>query len=224
MCGLVVQPAAGYLSDNSYSKFGKRRPFLVVGVVGVVVSMIALAWIREMLQWLAFTLGWTEHSVESLLMFSAIILVWILNIAIQPVQMVMRVIVIEHCPYGQQARATAMASYWTGAGSILGYVCGFIDLPFVFGVPFLSQFQLLCLPAALSLVVTSAIACYTIREDQESTMPDSGRAKSSATGFAKQLWKAHRSMTPRLRLTCHIQFYSWMAWFPFLYYGARYDL
>ncbi|MBF4585697.1 MFS transporter [Curtobacterium sp. VKM Ac-2887] len=37
---LVTQPLAGRLSDRSMSRFGRRRPFLLVGVVGLLLALI----------------------------------------------------------------------------------------------------------------------------------------------------------------------------------------
>ena len=46
LIAMLVQPAMGLLSDRSISRFGRRRPFIFVGVLLdlVFLAFIALAW------------------------------------------------------------------------------------------------------------------------------------------------------------------------------------
>lgn len=43
-----MQPIAGAFSDKCTSRFGRRRPFLVVGSLMVVASLMVIGWTREM--------------------------------------------------------------------------------------------------------------------------------------------------------------------------------
>jgi solute carrier family 45 protein 1/2/4 len=43
LSGLIMQPLIGAWSDRCKSRFGRRRPFIVVGSVCVVVSLLAVA-------------------------------------------------------------------------------------------------------------------------------------------------------------------------------------
>lgn len=45
-----MQPVVGVLSDKCTSKLGRRRPFLIVGVIAVVVSFLCLGWCREIVR------------------------------------------------------------------------------------------------------------------------------------------------------------------------------
>lgn len=42
-----MQPIVGLLSDNSTSRYGRRRPFLLVGGFAVVGSFICIGWTQE---------------------------------------------------------------------------------------------------------------------------------------------------------------------------------
>lgn len=46
--GTLVQPYIGICSDNCRISWGKRKPFMVVGGIATVISLLALAWVREM--------------------------------------------------------------------------------------------------------------------------------------------------------------------------------
>lgn len=47
LSGALVQPYVGILSDNCRSPWGKRTPFMVAGTAATILSLLALAWARE---------------------------------------------------------------------------------------------------------------------------------------------------------------------------------
>ena len=47
LSGLVVQPIVGMKSDRSRNKFGRRRPYMLVGTAAVVVCYLVLGWTQE---------------------------------------------------------------------------------------------------------------------------------------------------------------------------------
>ena len=47
LTGALVQPYIGIRSDNCRLAWGKRKPFMVVGGAATVVSLLALAWVKE---------------------------------------------------------------------------------------------------------------------------------------------------------------------------------
>lgn len=47
LTGTLVQPYIGIRSDNCRIRWGKRRPFMIVGGAATVVTLLALAWTRE---------------------------------------------------------------------------------------------------------------------------------------------------------------------------------
>ncbi len=50
LSGIIVQPIVGLLSDRCNSRFGKRRPFMVFGVICVALSLVLFAWAGEIVQ------------------------------------------------------------------------------------------------------------------------------------------------------------------------------
>lgn len=47
LSGLIMQPIIGMISDTTTSKYGRRRPFMVVGTVAVVACLLLLGWTGE---------------------------------------------------------------------------------------------------------------------------------------------------------------------------------
>lgn len=53
LTGALVQPYIGILSDRSRNSWGKRKPFMIGGTVGTVVSSIVLSYARDIIRVIA---------------------------------------------------------------------------------------------------------------------------------------------------------------------------
>ena len=47
LSGLIVQPIVGAIADNSKSRWGRRRPFMIGGSVIVVLCLLTLGYTAE---------------------------------------------------------------------------------------------------------------------------------------------------------------------------------
>ena len=47
LSGLVTQPIIGIKSDKSRNKYGRRRPYMMAGMLAVVVCYLVLGWTKE---------------------------------------------------------------------------------------------------------------------------------------------------------------------------------
>ena len=47
LSGLVTQPIIGMKSDKSRNKYGRRRPYMMVGTLAVVLCYLILGWTQE---------------------------------------------------------------------------------------------------------------------------------------------------------------------------------
>jgi solute carrier family 45 protein 1/2/4 len=220
---VVVQPLVGLLSDRSHIRLGRRRPFIIGGTIGVVASLLALAWIEAIAgrssngQSVDQSSSTTKHIIISI----AILLIYTLNTSIQPLQAGLRTLIVENCPKHQQTQASAWAGGMTGVGNIVGYLFGFAALPSLFRLEHWTQFQCLCVIASLSLVITTTLSCSIVEQHFPSRQPDQLEWTGVATVLS-DLIGTYRSMPARVRNVCHIQFCAWMGWFPFLFYSTTY--
>ena len=48
LSGLIMAPLVGVFADNSTSRWGRRRPYMLLGVVLSVLSLGVLGWAREL--------------------------------------------------------------------------------------------------------------------------------------------------------------------------------
>ena len=84
MSGALVQPYIGILSDRCRSPWGKRRPFMAGGTVATVISLICLAWVREIVGGFLGLFGADRESqgVKTSIIVVAVLLVYVLDFAI----------------------------------------------------------------------------------------------------------------------------------------------
>jgi len=190
------------------------------GAIGVIIAMLALAWVEEIFHGAskAVSKDLAEVTARTSVMLIAIFWIYALNICIQPLQAGSRALIIENCPVHQQTQASAWASGMTGVGNIVGYLAGFASLPSLVS-KHLTQFQCLCLIASLSLLVTVAMSC-SIKEMNSPYAFPVRLERTGCTIILRDLVHTYKSMPKRIRKVCHVQIFAWMGWFPFLFYST----
>ena len=114
LMGILVQPIVGTLSDKTWTRFGRRIPYLFAGAAVAVLVMCLLP--------NAGSLGLT---VSAAMMFGLIALMFLdtsINMAMQPFKMLVGDMVNEK----KKAKAYSIQSFLCNAGSVLGFVFPFI--------------------------------------------------------------------------------------------------
>ena len=113
LMGIVVQPIVGTLSAKTWTRFGRRIPYLFVGAAVAVLVMCLLP--------NAGSLGMT---VSTAMVFGLIALMFLdtsINMAMQPFKM----LVGDEVNENQKALAYSIQSFLCNAGSLVGYVFPF---------------------------------------------------------------------------------------------------
>ncbi len=113
LMGMLVQPLVGTLSDRTWTRWGRRIPYLFVGAAMAVAVMCLLP--------NAGSLGMT---VSMALIFGVIALMLLdtsINMAMQPFKMLVGDMVNEK----QKAKAYSIQSFLCNAGSVVGFVFPF---------------------------------------------------------------------------------------------------
>ena len=217
LCGSFVQPIVGSWSDQFTSRWGRRRPFIVAGAIGIAFSMLLLAWSKELVR--CIDLPEQYGSNDMMVISFATFWIYALNIAIQPVQAGIRSLMVESLSVGQQARASNYASVMQGLGNILGYFFGFWILPSI-NTTKTTLFQRLSIFASVILCVSVGATCYAISEKRSDSALSAHPANSIR--MLASLRQTYLELPSKIRNVCCVQFFSWMGWFPFLYYSTTY--
>ena len=116
LMGILVQPIVGTLSDKTWTRFGRRIPYLFIGALVAVAVMCLLP-----------NSGSFGMAVGAALIFGLIALMLLdtsINMAMQPFKMLVGDMVNEK----QKAQAYSIQSFLCNSGSVVGFLFPFCYL------------------------------------------------------------------------------------------------
>ena len=114
LMGIIVQPIIGALSDKTWTRYGRRIPYLFVGAVVAVLVMCMLP-----------NAGSFGMAVSTAMIFGLLSLMFLdtsINVAMQPFKMMVGDMVNEK----QKSLAYSIQSFLCNAGSLVGYIFPFV--------------------------------------------------------------------------------------------------
>ncbi len=113
LMGIIVQPIVGSCSDRTWTRWGRRIPYLFIGAAVAVLVMCLLP-----------NSGSFGMAVSTAMVFGLVALMFLdtsINMAMQPFKMLVGDMVNEK----QKAKAYSIQSFLCNAGSLVGYVFPF---------------------------------------------------------------------------------------------------
>ncbi|KAI0355283.1 MFS general substrate transporter [Trametes cingulata] len=214
--GLVVQPLIGVLADNSKSRFGRRRPYMVFGCIICTAAMLLLGFTRP---FASIFLPRPSIANDLLTIWLAIIALFTIDFSINAVQAVDRALIVDTLPPSDQADANAWAARMLGVGSVAGYFIGNVDMTAVF--PFFgdTELEVLAVVGSFLLLITHGITAFCTKER---VVVATKGAKKSFSKELRDIWDNARTLPSVIRQICMIQFFSWIGWFPVLFYTTAF--
>jgi len=99
MTGLLIQPIVGHLSDSTWGKFGRRRPYFLIGALLASLALFIMP--NSPTLWMAAGMLWIMDAS--------------LNITMEP----FRAFVGDNLPDRQRTRGYAMQSFFIGVGAVI---------------------------------------------------------------------------------------------------------
>lgn len=105
--GLIVQPIIGYLSDRTWGKLGRRRPYFLTGAILASLALIIMP--NSPALWIAAGMLWIMDAS--------------INISMEP----FRALVADLLPSEQRTTGFAIQSFFIGTGAIIASA-----LPYIF--------------------------------------------------------------------------------------------
>jgi maltose/moltooligosaccharide transporter len=97
--GLIIQPIIGHMSDKTWNRFGRRRPYFMVGAI--LASLALLLMPNSPALWMAAGLLWIMDAS--------------INVSMEP----FRAFVGDMLPSEQRTTGFAMQSFFIGAGAVI---------------------------------------------------------------------------------------------------------
>jgi maltose/moltooligosaccharide transporter len=206
LTGLIVQPIIGHMSDHTWNRMGRRRPYFLTGAI--LSSLALLVMPMSSVLWMAAGLLWILDAS--------------INISMEP----FRAFVADLLPDEQHTRGFAMQSLMIGLGA------SFSALPFLlshfFGVSTASS-STQAIPNAVrysfwagSVTFLGAVlwTIFTTRE-----YPPASGEKPKAVGgpgaLAREVFKSMAEMPQTMKQLALVQFCTWLGLFwMWLYFGV----
>ena len=114
LMGLIVQPLVGIASDRTWTRFGRRIPYLIFGALIAVIMMVLLP-----------NTGSFSNTTSIAMVIGAVILMFLdtsLNMAMQPFKMMVGDMVNEK----QKGLGYAIQSFLVNLGQVVGFALPFI--------------------------------------------------------------------------------------------------
>ncbi len=105
--GLIIQPLIGYLSDKTWTRLGRRRPYFLAGAILATLALFVMP--------------------NSTLLWVTVVALWVLNSSINIAMEPFRSFVCDMLPNQQRSLGFTMQAFFIGVGSVIASA-----LPWIF--------------------------------------------------------------------------------------------
>lgn len=200
MTGLLVQPIIGSMSDRTWNRLGRRRPYFLVGAILSTIALFLMPNSRFL--WMAAGLLWILDAS--------------INISMEP----FRAFVADKLPESQRTTGFVMQSFFIGIGQTVANL-----LPFLFsrfGVTGTTQsgvsltvkysFQL----GAVAFLLCVLYTVLTTKEYPPEDMAAFNKLKAGKRGlghFFAEILDAVKEMPATMKQLAVVQIFTWMGLF-----------
>ena len=209
--GLLVQPIIGAISDGTWSpKFGRRKPFFLIGAVIASLALIAMPYSSSI--WMAAGLLWILDAAN--------------NIALEPY----RAFISDKLPEKQYSFGFLVQSFFTGLGTTLANFTPAILVSFGIlaltdkmdnGIP-VSTYWAFAIGAAAS-IITILITVLTTSEypptlDELNAIENSKKRENLVVKIIMDIGVAIKEMPLAMKQLIPVMFFPWYAMFCYWQY------
>ncbi|KAF6142127.1 hypothetical protein GIB67_037045 [Kingdonia uniflora] len=232
LSGLFVQPLVGHSSDKCTSRFGRRRPFIVVGAAMIVVSVLIIGHAADIGGLLGDKDG-DKYRPRSIVAF--VIGFWILDVANNTTQGPCRALLADLT--GNDHRRTRIAnayfSLFMAVGNVLGYATSsYSGWCTIFSFTVTSSCGINCanLKSAffLDILFIVVTTCLSISAAQERPLSSSNRLtydpeqshEEVEEAFLWELFGTFRYLSTPIWIIFTVTALTWIGWFPFLLFDT----
>jgi maltose/moltooligosaccharide transporter len=202
LTGLIIQPVIGHMSDHTWGRLGRRRPYFLTGAILSSLALILMP--NSSALWMAAGLLWILDAS--------------INVSMEP----FRAFVADMLPEEQRTRGFAMQSLFIGLGAVVASVLPQL-LGSLFEVSKVSTGHSIPLTVKLSYYIGSAAffgaVIWTIVRTKEyppEDLEEFQRRKAKGAGplaGAREILDSIRAMPPTMRQLAWVQVSTWLGLF-----------
>ena len=212
LTGLLIQPLVGFMSDRTWNRFGRRRPYFLVGAILASLALIAMP--NSSTLWVATGLLWILDSS--------------INISMEP----FRAFVGDMLPEEQITHGFAFQSFFIGLGAVIasslpymlsnwfhvsnsaapGHIPDSVMYSFYLGA-------LAFVSAVLWTVIKSKeYSPAELRSHNPSAWQQPETQPGADQSFIVQFWTDIKNMPKTMLQLAFVQFFTWFALFAMWIY------
>ncbi len=200
MTGLLVQPIIGVMSDRTWGRLGRRRPYFLIGSILASIALFFMPTSTSL--WMAASLLWILDAS--------------INVSMEP----FRAFVADNLPNEQRTQGYVMQSFFIGIGASLANA-----LPYLLrtmgvegtteaGIPLTVKYAFQLGAGAFLLAVLWTV--FTTKEYPPEDMEAFQREKAEKGGlggFFGEIADAARNMPKTMKQLAVVQVFTWLGLF-----------
>ena len=205
--GMVVQPIIGALSDKTHTRFGRRRPYLMLGAILAAIALWAFPNSETIAGVIAQQLHIPLPAVGGLLV--AAVMIWIIDACVNAAQGPYRALIPDNIVPEQHSIANSYLSFAIGLGSVIAAgTAPFLKWIFNYQMSIEAQFVM----AALAFLLGMTWTCITFAEKKSEIVKDNENDEkaSEKRTFMDDL-KTFMNSSPEVYKICIMQFFTWIG-------------
>ncbi len=194
LTGLIVQPIIGHLSDHTWGRLGRRRPYFLFGAILSTLALILMPNSRSL--WMAAGLLWILDAS--------------INISMEP----FRAFVADLLPESQRTQGFAMQSLFIGLGAVIASA-----LPWILARTTPPSAGSHTIPETVkwSFYIGSAVffaaVLWTVVTTREYPPDEMPRAGGGIVAGAREIFASIAGMPHTMRQLAWVQISTWLGLF-----------
>lgn len=208
--GLLVQPVIGYMSDRTWGRLGRRRPYFLIGAILASIGLLIMP--NSPTLWVAAGMLWMMDAS--------------INISMEP----FRALVADLLPSRQRTTGFAVQSFFIGTGAVVASA-----LPWIFTnwlgiantapageIPDSVRFAFYVGAAAFFLAVLwTVIRTKEYPPDDLAAFERMKREKAGLLHGVREILSSFAAMPRTMLQLAVVQFFSWFALFAMWIYTTQ---
>ena len=216
LTGLLVQPVIGHMSDRTWNRLGRRRPYFLTGALLASAALIAMPSSGSL--WMAAGLLWVLDAS--------------INVSMEP----FRAFVADLLPAEQRTRGYAMQALFIGLGAVFASMLPWLLYDLVppsrgasgggggAGTAIPLAVRLAFIVGAVVFLAAVLWTVFTTREQPPRDMEAFRRMKAEKAGFRAaviEIFHDALAMPQTMRRLAWVQIFTWLGFFcMWLYFGV----
>lgn len=211
LTGLVVQPIIGHMSDRTWNRLGRRRPYFLTGAVLATFALVAMPNVTAL--WMAASLLWIMDAS--------------INVSMEP----FRAFVTDLLPEEQRTRGFAMQSLFIGLGAVVASMMPWVlteVFHFAAGAAGVRRIPLAVRVSfylgAVSYLGAVLWTVFTTKEHPPEDIEELRKTNAERGGVIRAVGEIARdvlAMPKTMRRLAWVQLFTWLGLFcMWLYFGV----